>query len=56
MTTNYRAALVLYVVLMVAIIVAVDILFFRHQFGRRLLANIVVVLAFVVLYFVFLKR
>jgi hypothetical protein len=46
----------LYAVLMVAIVVAVDFLFFRYQFRERLLANIVIVLVFAVFYFVFLKR
>lgn len=51
-----QIALVLYVVLMAAIVVVVDVLFFRHQFWERLLANIGVVLVFVVFYFIFLRR
>jgi hypothetical protein len=47
---------VLYVVLMVAIIVAVDVLFFRHQFRERLIANVAIVLAFAIFYFIFLKH
>lgn len=41
---------------MVVSVVAADLLFFRHQFGERLLANIVIVLAFVALYMLFLRR
>ncbi|HET7059889.1 MAG TPA: hypothetical protein VFH99_01025 [Candidatus Saccharimonadales bacterium] len=51
-----NVTLVIYVVLMVAIIVAVDFLFFRHRFGERLIANIGIVLVFVAFYLVFLKR
>jgi len=47
---------VFYVVLMVAIVVAVDFLFFRHRFRERLLANITIVLVFAVFYLVFLRR
>ena len=45
-----------YVVVMVAIIVTVDILFLRHQFWARLLSNIGIVAVFAACYFVFLKR
>ena len=51
-----NAVLVFYVVLMVAIVVAVDFLFFRHRFRERLIANISIVLVFTVFYFMFLKR
>ncbi|HEX5447939.1 MAG TPA: hypothetical protein VFW90_01935 [Candidatus Saccharimonadales bacterium] len=51
-----NSILVLYVILMVAIIVAVDILFFRHQFRERLIANIVIVLVFASFYLIFLKH
>lgn len=47
---------IIFVLVMVAIIVAVDVLFFRHRFWQRLIANIVIVLAFVAFYLVFLKR
>jgi len=47
---------VLYVVLMAAIIVAVDFLFFRNRFGERLMVNIGIVLVFAAFYFRFLKR
>lgn len=48
--------LVPYVLLMVAIIVAADLLFFRHKFLGRLIANTTIVLLFALFYFVFLKR
>lgn len=48
--------LVFYAVLMIALVVAVDLLFFRHRFRERLIANVAIVLVFVVLYLLFLKR
>jgi hypothetical protein len=47
---------VLYIVLLVATIVAVDFLFFRNQFCQRLMVNIGIVLIFSAFYFRFLKR
>jgi predicted cobalt transporter CbtA len=47
---------VLYVLALVAVVVGVDILFFRHQFWLRLMANIGFVLVFVAFYLRFLKR
>jgi hypothetical protein len=46
----------LYVVSMAAVIVAIDILFFRNRFWERLAVNVGIVLVFVALYFRFLKR
>jgi uncharacterized membrane protein len=51
-----RATMVLYVVLMAAIVVAVDILFFRNWFWERLLANVGIVLVFAAFYLRFLKH
>jgi hypothetical protein len=51
-----QAAVVLYVLAMVAIVVGVDILFFRHEFLPRLLSNIGIVLVFGAFYLRFLKR
>jgi hypothetical protein len=51
-----RLANVLYVVLMVVIIVAVDFLFFRNHFWERLAVNLGIVLVFVAFYFRFLKH
>jgi len=53
---NRQAALVLYGVAMVAIIVAVDIVFFKNRFWERLTANIGIVLVFAAFYFRFLRR
>ena len=50
------ATAVLYVVLMAAIIVAVDFLFFRNRFWERLVANIGIVLVFLAFYLRFLKQ
>jgi hypothetical protein len=47
---------VLYIVLLVATVVAVDFLFFRNQFWERLTVNIGIVLVFSAFYFRFLKR
>jgi hypothetical protein len=51
-----RTAVVLYAVAMVAIIVGVDVLFFRHHFLERLIANIGIVMVFAAFYLTFLKR
>ncbi|HEY7839838.1 MAG TPA: hypothetical protein VIC54_14660 [Terriglobales bacterium] len=49
-------ASVLYLVLMAAVIVGVDAVFFRHQFWERLAVNAGIVLIFVAFYIRFLKR
>jgi hypothetical protein len=46
---------VLYLLAMVAIIVGVDILFFRDQIWERLIVNVGIVLVFVAFYFRFFK-
>ena len=51
-----QAAVVLYVLTMVAIVVGVDVLFFKNQLWPRLAANVGIVLVFVAFYFRFLKR
>jgi hypothetical protein len=51
-----NVVLVFYVVLMVAIVVAMDFLFFRHRFRERLIANIAIVLVFAIFYLIFLRR
>ncbi len=45
----------LYVVLMVAVIVAIDVLFFKNRFWERLTVNVGIVLVFAAFYFRFLK-
>jgi hypothetical protein len=47
---------VLYLILLVAVVVAVDFLFFRSRFWERLIANIGIVLLFAAFYFRFLKH
>ncbi|NUP50517.1 MAG: hypothetical protein HOW97_24880 [Catenulispora sp.] len=50
------AAVVLYVLAMVAVVIGVDILFFRHHFWPRLAVNVGIVLVFGAFYFRFLKH
>lgn len=49
-------AAVLYVLAMAAVVVAIDVLFFRGQFWERLGANVGIVLVFVAFYFRFLRH
>ena len=51
-----QVAVVLYVLALIAIVVGVDILFFKHHFWARLLVNIGIVLVFGAFYWRFLKR
>ena len=51
-----QAVGVLYVLAMVAVVVGVDVLFFRHHFLERLLVNVGIVLVFGAFYLRFLKR
>jgi hypothetical protein len=51
-----QAAAVLYVLALVAVVVSVDVLFFRNRFWERLMANVRIVLMFTAFYFRFLKR
>ena len=51
-----HAGVALYVIAMVVIIVGVDVLFLRHLFWPRLLANVGIVAVFAAGYFLFLKR
>lgn len=46
---------VLYVLVLIAVIVSVDLLFFKNQFWERLIVNIGIVLVFIAFYFRFLK-
>jgi uncharacterized membrane protein len=47
---------VLYILVLIAVIVSVDLLFFKNQFWERLIVNIGIVLVFVALYLRFLKK
>ena len=51
-----QAAVALYVLTLIAVVVGVDVLFFRHQFWERLMANIGIVLVFAAFYLRFVKR
>ncbi len=51
-----QLVVVLYVVLMAATVVAVDLLFFRNRFLERLIVNIGIVLVFVAFYLRFLRH
>ena len=51
-----HAVTALYVLAMVAVVVGVDVLFFRQHFWERLAVNVGIVLVFAALYFRFLKR
>ncbi len=51
-----QAAVVLYVLALVAVVVGVDVLFFRNQFWERLTVNVGIVLVFGAFYFRFVKR
>jgi hypothetical protein len=54
MTRN--GAIALYVAVMIAVIVSVDVLFLRNLFWERLAANVAIVLVFAAFYFLFLQR
>jgi len=49
-------SVVLYIVMLIAVVVSVDILFFKNRFWERLIVNIGIVLVFVAFYFRFLKN
>jgi hypothetical protein len=50
-----RIVVALYVVAMVAVIIGVDVGFFRNRFWERLSANIGIALVFTAFYFRFLR-
>ena len=54
MTKNM--SVVLYIVVLIAVVVSVDILFFKNRFWERLIVNIGVVLVFAAFYLRFLKN
>ena len=51
-----HTATALYVILMAAVIAAVDVLFFRNRFWERLTVNVAIVLIFAAFYFKVLRR
>ena len=46
----------LYVLALIAVVVGVDVLFFRHHFWARLAVNVGIVLVFGAFYWRFLQR
>jgi hypothetical protein len=56
MEMKRNMSIVLYVLLLIAVVFSVDLLFFRHQFWERLIANIGIVLVFAAFYLRFLKK
>jgi len=53
MTRNISVAL--YIVALIAVVVSVDLLFFKNRFWERLLVNIGIVLVFAAFYLRFMK-
>jgi uncharacterized membrane protein len=51
-----RPVVVLCVLALVAVVVGVDVLFFRHHSFERLMANVGIVLVFAAFYLAFLKK
>jgi hypothetical protein len=51
-----QASVVPYVLALVAVVVSVDVLFFRNRFLERLMVNVGIVLVFAAFYLRFLKR
>ena len=51
-----RITVVLYVAVMIAVIVVVDVAFLRGQFWQRLIANVAIVLVFAAGYLAFLRH
>jgi len=51
-----QIAAVLYALALVAVVVGVDVLFFKNRFWERLMVNVGVVLVFGAFYLRFLKR
>ena len=51
-----QATVVLYIVLLAAVVIGVDFLFFRNRFWERLMVNIGIVLVFAAFYLRFLKH
>jgi Mn2+/Fe2+ NRAMP family transporter len=54
MTRNM--SVVLYTVVMIAVVISVDLLFFKNRFWERLTVNIGIILVFAAFYLRFLKN
>ena len=55
MARYFHQTNVIYILILIAVIVGVDFLFFKNLFWERLAANIGIVLLFAAFYFRFLK-
>ena len=51
-----QAGIALYVLTLVAVVVGVDVAFFRNRFWERLMVNVGIVLVFAAFFLRFLKR
>jgi len=51
-----HVAIIFFVVAIVIVVVGVDFVFFRERFWERLMANIGIVLVFVLLYWIFFRQ
>jgi hypothetical protein len=51
-----EATIALYILLLIAVVVAVDFLLFKNHFWERLTVNMGIVLVFAAFYFRFLQR
>ncbi len=51
-----KISVVLYIVVLIAVVVSVDLLFFKNLFWERLIVNIGIVSVFVAFYLRFLKN
>jgi uncharacterized membrane protein len=51
-----KLPVVFYVAAMIAVVVSVDVLFFRNRFWERLMVNIGIILVFAAFYLRFFKR
>ena len=49
-------SVMLYVLVMIAVVISVDLLFFRNRFWERLIVNIGIVLVFAAFYLRFIKN
>jgi hypothetical protein len=55
-TVGRKATVALYVLTLVAVVVGVDVLFFRHHVWERLIVNVSIVLVFAAFYLRFRAR
>ena len=53
---TWNMSVVLYIVVLIAVVVSVDLLFFKNRFWERLIVNIGIVLVFAAFYLRFLKN